>query len=189
MNTHGGGGTPPRPPTSTLIWSQWSPSRPVCPTSKERALGTHWTGWVGPRSGLDTVAERKSPRSCRKIIISHIWWRVQLKFLSLCNVLHSPATYSLLGPNVLLITPFSYTLNLYYVLDACYKSPPSHTPLFYHIMILLVMQCYPSSCCFLCHSSPNTSFSYSLKPCSHLGVGDQFSHLYIILTKLVLKGS
>jgi hypothetical protein len=31
---------------------------------------------------------------------------------SLCNFLHSPVTSSLLGPNILLNTPFSNTLNL-----------------------------------------------------------------------------
>jgi hypothetical protein len=31
---------------------------------------------------------------------------------SLCSFLHSPVTLSLLGPNILLITPFANTLNL-----------------------------------------------------------------------------
>jgi hypothetical protein len=31
-------------------------------TPRERALGTHWIGgWVGPRAGLDAVAEKKKP--------------------------------------------------------------------------------------------------------------------------------
>jgi len=36
---------------------------------------------------------------------------------SLCSFLHSPVTSSLLGPNILLKTPFSYTLSLHFSLN------------------------------------------------------------------------
>jgi hypothetical protein len=32
-----------------------------------KAIGTHWTGgWVGPRAGVDTVANRKLPSPCQE---------------------------------------------------------------------------------------------------------------------------
>jgi len=34
-------------------------------TPRERTLDTHWIwGWVGPRTGLDTVSKRKIPSPC-----------------------------------------------------------------------------------------------------------------------------
>jgi hypothetical protein len=48
--------------TSVLVGGEWLASRPSCFTSGEGAPGTHWIGgWVGPRSGLDTVENRKNP--------------------------------------------------------------------------------------------------------------------------------
>ena len=41
----------------------------------------------------------------------HIRWGVQTFSSSLCNLLHSPVTSSLLGPNILLNTIFSNTLS------------------------------------------------------------------------------
>jgi hypothetical protein len=38
---------------------------PVAFTPRERASGIHWIGgWVGPRTGLDTVVKRKIPSPC-----------------------------------------------------------------------------------------------------------------------------
>jgi hypothetical protein len=46
--------------TSALVGGQLSASRLDLLTTRERALGTHWTGgWVGPRTGLDDVEKRK----------------------------------------------------------------------------------------------------------------------------------
>jgi hypothetical protein len=43
-----------------------------------------------------------------------IWWNIQVMELHImqCNILHPPATSSLLGPNILLSILFSNTLNL-----------------------------------------------------------------------------
>jgi len=42
--------------TSALDGDEWSASRPGRITHRQRAPGTHWIGgWVGPRSGVDTV--------------------------------------------------------------------------------------------------------------------------------------
>ena len=43
---------------------------------------------------------------------NNICWAVQIITSSLCSFLHYPVTSSLLGPNILLITPFSDTLSL-----------------------------------------------------------------------------
>jgi hypothetical protein len=43
---------------------------------------------------------------------NNIWWRVQVISSSLCSLIHSPVTSSLLGPNIPLSTLFSNTLNL-----------------------------------------------------------------------------
>jgi hypothetical protein len=41
---------------SALDGGEWSASRPVRFTFRERAPGTHWIGgWVGPRAVLDAV--------------------------------------------------------------------------------------------------------------------------------------
>jgi hypothetical protein len=46
--------------TSALDGGEWSSSRPVRFTPRERAPGTHWIGgWVGPRAVLDAVVKRK----------------------------------------------------------------------------------------------------------------------------------
>jgi len=34
---------------------EWSASHSGCFIFKERAMGTHWIGWVGPRAILDAV--------------------------------------------------------------------------------------------------------------------------------------
>jgi hypothetical protein len=40
---------------------------------------------------------------------NNIWWWVQvIKFISLCSLLHSHVALSLLGPNILLSTLFSF---------------------------------------------------------------------------------
>jgi hypothetical protein len=42
------------------VGGEWSDSRPVRFTPRERAACTHWIGgWVGPRVGLDAVEENK----------------------------------------------------------------------------------------------------------------------------------
>jgi len=47
---------------------KWSASRPGRFAPRERAHGTRWIGgWVGPRSGLDTVVKRKIPSPCRHL--------------------------------------------------------------------------------------------------------------------------
>jgi hypothetical protein len=49
---------------SALGRDEWSASRPVHFTSRERAPGMQWIGrWVGPRAGLDAVVNRKIPSS------------------------------------------------------------------------------------------------------------------------------
>jgi hypothetical protein len=44
--------------TSALV-GEWSASRADRFTPGERGPGTHWIGWVGPRTGLDDVEKRK----------------------------------------------------------------------------------------------------------------------------------
>jgi hypothetical protein len=39
--------------TSALVEGEWSASCPGRFASEERATGTHWIGWVGPRAGLE----------------------------------------------------------------------------------------------------------------------------------------
>jgi hypothetical protein len=47
--------------TSALVGGEWSASRPVRFTPRERAPVTHWIGdWVGPRTGLDDMERRES---------------------------------------------------------------------------------------------------------------------------------
>jgi hypothetical protein len=43
----------PRFLASALVGDEWSTSRPDRFTPGERALGTHWIGWVGSTAGLD----------------------------------------------------------------------------------------------------------------------------------------
>jgi hypothetical protein len=46
--------------TWALVGDEWSASRPVHFTSRERAPGTHCIGgWVGPRTGLEDMEKRK----------------------------------------------------------------------------------------------------------------------------------
>jgi len=46
----------------------WSATRPYRFTP-----GTHWIGdWVGPRAGLDSVAERKMPFTCLVTILTEL---------------------------------------------------------------------------------------------------------------------
>jgi hypothetical protein len=48
--------------TSALDGGEWSAPHPSHFTPREIAPGTHWIGgWVGPRSGLDMVSQRKIP--------------------------------------------------------------------------------------------------------------------------------
>jgi hypothetical protein len=52
--------------TSALDGGEWSVSRSSRFTPRERAPGTHWiAGWVGPRTGMDTVRKRKIPTTRR----------------------------------------------------------------------------------------------------------------------------
>jgi hypothetical protein len=53
--------------TSALDGGEWSASRSGRFTSKERAPGTHWIGWVDPRAVLDAVVKRKIPSPCRPL--------------------------------------------------------------------------------------------------------------------------
>jgi hypothetical protein len=45
--------------TSALVSDEWSASRAGRFAPGERARGTHWIGWVGPRAGLDDVERIK----------------------------------------------------------------------------------------------------------------------------------
>jgi hypothetical protein len=54
--------------TSALEGGEWSASRPCRFTSRERSLGTHWTGGcVGPRSVLDAMVKREIPNLRREL--------------------------------------------------------------------------------------------------------------------------
>jgi hypothetical protein len=55
----GSGRIAPSFSTSTLDGGEWSTSRSCRFTPGERAPGTHWIRWVGPRSGLNAMEERK----------------------------------------------------------------------------------------------------------------------------------
>jgi len=56
--------------TSTLDGGEWSVSRRGQFTPREKARDTHWIGgWVGPRTGLDTVVNRTIPSPCRDSIL------------------------------------------------------------------------------------------------------------------------
>jgi hypothetical protein len=58
--------------TSATDGCEWSTSRPGCFTPRVRTHGTVWRGgWVGPRTGLDEVAKRKSPYACRELSPGH----------------------------------------------------------------------------------------------------------------------
>jgi hypothetical protein len=60
-NLQGIVGTAPPFLTSAPDGGERSPSRPCSFTPGERVPGTHWIGgWIGPRSGLDTVEKTKS---------------------------------------------------------------------------------------------------------------------------------
>jgi hypothetical protein len=53
------GGTNPPFSISALVGGKWSASRPCRFTAADRGPGSHWIGgWLGPRSGLDTVDKR-----------------------------------------------------------------------------------------------------------------------------------
>jgi hypothetical protein len=48
--------------TLGLDGGEWSVSRPCCFNAGAKAPDTQWIGgWVGPRVGMDAVAEIKSP--------------------------------------------------------------------------------------------------------------------------------
>jgi hypothetical protein len=57
----GSGGIAPRILDLGTRWGEWSASGPGRFTPSERASGTHWLGWVGPRAVLDTMVKRKIP--------------------------------------------------------------------------------------------------------------------------------
>jgi hypothetical protein len=53
---------------SALDGGEWSVSRPVRFTPRERAPGTHWIGgWVGPRFVLGAVVKRNIPSPRREL--------------------------------------------------------------------------------------------------------------------------
>jgi hypothetical protein len=79
MKTYwGSGGIAPRILDFGTRWGEWSALRPGHFIPRERAPGTHWIwGWVGPRTGLNTVVRRKIPSPRRKSnprnsIIQHV---------------------------------------------------------------------------------------------------------------------
>jgi hypothetical protein len=47
-----------------------------------------------------------------------VWWAAQIISCSICSLLHSPVTSSILGPNISLSTQFSNTLSLRSTLKA-----------------------------------------------------------------------
>jgi hypothetical protein len=52
--------------TSALEGGGWSASRTSRLTPGKRTPGTHWVGgWVGPRAGLDTVSDTRTPIPAR----------------------------------------------------------------------------------------------------------------------------
>jgi hypothetical protein len=53
--------------TLALDGGEWSASRPGLFTPRERASGTHWIGWVGPRAILDAVVKKKIPSPCQEL--------------------------------------------------------------------------------------------------------------------------
>jgi hypothetical protein len=53
--------------TSAFDVDEWKASRSSRFTRREKSPGTHCIeGWVGPRTGLDSVAKRKNHCSCRE---------------------------------------------------------------------------------------------------------------------------
>jgi hypothetical protein len=61
MKTWGSGGIATPFLTTALDEGEWSASHHGRFSREEIAPGTHWPGgWVGPRTGLDTVEKRKT---------------------------------------------------------------------------------------------------------------------------------
>jgi len=50
------GGVVPRIRNLGIKGGEWSASRLGRFSRGDRASGTHWTGWVGPTAGLDTIS-------------------------------------------------------------------------------------------------------------------------------------
>jgi hypothetical protein len=75
--------------------------------------------------------------------LNNIWWWIQSLSSSLCSLVHSPVTSSLLGPNILLSTLFLDTLSLYSSLSVrdhfshAYKTTGKITVLYTLILVFL----------------------------------------------------
>jgi hypothetical protein len=58
--------------TSALDGGEWSASWPGRFTPRERDPDSHWIGgWMGHRTGMDTVSKRKIPSPCRDLNPDH----------------------------------------------------------------------------------------------------------------------
>jgi hypothetical protein len=109
--------------TLVLDGGEWSSSWAGRFTPRERAPGTHWiAGWVGPRTGLDTVSKRKIPRTpiIQPVVSCYTDWAILITW-SLCiqimyNLLNAFVMSYFICLNILLSSLLSSSLNGLYKL-------------------------------------------------------------------------
>ena len=107
---------PPNPvhiPTSHLLEIRPNIIHPSTPTSPQWSLSLRFPHQDPIHPPLLTYTRHMpSPSHSSRFYHPHyIGWGVQIISSSLCSLLHSPFTSSLLGPNILLNTIFSYSLS------------------------------------------------------------------------------
>jgi hypothetical protein len=111
--------------TCPISWARPIQSKSPHPTSPPTYVFVFLVACFPLALPPTTYTCSSSPHSCYISLPSHsrldysnyTWQRVQITKLLVCNFLHSPIVSSLLGPNILLSTPFSNTFSLCFHLD------------------------------------------------------------------------
>jgi len=101
-------------PTSHFLWIHLNIILPSTPGSPRWSLPLRFPH-QNPVYTSPLPHTRYMSRSSHSSRIHHlksIWWAIQSLSSSLCTFLHSPVTWSLLGPNIHLNTLFLNTLSL-----------------------------------------------------------------------------